>query len=417
MFSPRYVEALRGVVELEPTDADQLEQQLAKDPHDFQSRLKLLAYYARADRADRPEDLRKRIQHVLWLIENDPESDILHSYVSQFAHGQLTPADYQRAVALWHTAAGAHPGNAAVLWNAASFFRALDQGLQMDYLEATAAADPQHPFALRPLAHFYALSILEGGPLASRAKAALEASSNVWILGNAAYMLQSQYNTSVQRHLPNRRAAELAERYFLRAKAIDPNLDRSKILPQLDMEAVAKAHQDAARVQQEWELRAAHAGENIRRLPVDSFPELPQAVAGMLRARSCRVPQPSPNGTPRNVIRGEFFSQGRVSWAVLCSVGNSTDLIVFRGERDTNPVVLNHTDDRGYLQLLDQDQALYSREITAVDRDFIMNNYRASGGPEPPPIRHHGIDDAFLEKASVTWYYDAGKWLQLQGAD
>jgi hypothetical protein len=44
-----------------------------------------------------------------------------------------------------------------------SFFQDLDPGLHMRYLEATAAADPNHPFALRPLAHLYALSILGTG--------------------------------------------------------------------------------------------------------------------------------------------------------------------------------------------------------------------------------------------------------------
>ena len=59
----------------------------------------------------------------------------------------------------------------------------------------------------------------------------------------------------------------------------------------------------------------------------------------------------------------------------------------------------------------------YSREIRAVGLRLIMGHYRAYGGPEPPPIDHQGIDDAFLEKASTTWYYDGGRWLQLQGAD
>ena len=44
--------------------------------------------------------------------------------------------------------------------------------------------------------------------------------------------------------------------------------------------------------------------------------------------------------------------------------------------------------------------------------DFIMRHYRAYGGPRPPPIEHQGIDDAFLEKASVTWYFYNGKWLR-----
>jgi hypothetical protein len=56
------------------------------------------------------------------------------------------------------------------------------------------------------------------------AQAGLDGSKNVWVLGNAAYMFQSQYNQTLQSGAPNGRAAELAERYFLRAKALEPKL-------------------------------------------------------------------------------------------------------------------------------------------------------------------------------------------------
>jgi hypothetical protein len=150
---------------------------------------------------------------------------------------------------------------------------------------------------------------------------------------------------------------------------------------------------------------------------VEAFPELPPAVAGVLRARNCGAPQPSAGGNPRNVIRGEFFARGEAGWAVLCSVNNSTALLAFRNDRDTNPDTVNTSEDSEYLQGLDGNQIGYSRELTAVGRDFIMRHYRAYGGPEPPPIDHQGIDDAFLEKASITWYFHNGKWLRLQGAD
>ncbi|MCU1257557.1 MAG: hypothetical protein JWO80_442 [Bryobacterales bacterium] len=286
----------------------------------------------------------------------------------------------------------------------------------MHYLEATAAADPNHPFALRPLAHLYALSILEHGPLASRAQGGLEASRNVWVLGNAAYMFQSQYNQTLQRGTPNPRAAELAERYFLRAKALDPNLDRRAILPQIEPQGITRARQVELQAQRDWQARAEEAIGKIRRLPVDAFPELPSAVAGVLRARKCGVPQLSA-GAPRNVIRGEFFAKGEVGWAVLCSVNNSTALLAFRNGHDTNPDTLTTSEDRSYLQGLDGDIIGYSHEITGADRDFIMRHYRAYGGPEPPPIDHRGIDDAFLGKASITWYFHSGKWLRLSGAD
>jgi hypothetical protein len=405
MFSPWYGESLRDILKLEESDVARLEQKLTANPDDFPTRLKLMAYHQRADRSSHQEDRSKRVRHVLWLIEQHPDSELLHSYVSRFSQGELAPADYRRAVALWDAAAKAKPGDAAVQWNAAAFFQDLDPELHMHYLEATAAADPNHPFSLRLLADFSALSILGRGPLASRAQAGLEASNNVWVLGNAAYMFQSQYNQTLQRGAPNPRAAELAERYFLRAKALDPNLDRQAILPQLDPQGIARALQVERQAQRDWQARAEEAIGKIRRLPVEAFPELPPAVAGVLRARNYRAPQPSAGGAPRNVIRGEFFAKGENGWAVLCSVNNSTALLAFRNDRDTNPDTVTTGADRRYLQGLTGDNIGYSREITAAGRDFIVGHYRAYSGPEPPPIDHHGIDDAFLEKASITWYF------------
>ena len=417
MFSPWYAESLRDILRLEEPDVTRLALRLAANPEDFETRLKLMAYHQRADRAGRQDDRAQRAQLALWLIEHHPDSEILHSPVSRFSPGELTPADYRRAVALWDAAAKAKAGDAAVRWNAASFFQGLDSELYLRYLEATAAADPNHPFALRQLADLYALSILEGGQLAARAQAGLEASNNVWVLGNAAYMLQSQYNQTLQQGAPNPRAAELAERYFLRAKALDPKLDRQAILPQLDLPGIVRSREAEWAAERESAARAREATGKIRRLPLEAFPELPPVVAGVLRARNCRAPQPTAADPPRNVIRGEFFAKGERGWAVLCSVNNSTALLAFRNDRDANPDTVVTIDDENSLQGLDGKNFAYSREITAAGRDFIMRHYRAYGGPEPPPLDHQGIDDAFLGKASVTWYFHNGKWLRLQGAD
>jgi hypothetical protein len=417
LFSPWYVESLRDILELEEADVARLEQQLAANPDDFPARLKVMAYYQRGDRSGRQEDRAKRVQHALWLIEHHPDSELLHSPVSRFSQRELTPAEYQRAVTLWDTAAKAQPADAAVQWNAASFFQALDPERHMHYLETTAAADPNHRFALFRLADIYILSILERGPLASRAQAGLEASNNVWVLGNAAYMLQSHYNQTLAGGAPDLRAAELAERYFLRAKALDPNLDRHAILPQLDPQGIARARQVELQAQRDWQARFEEALGKILRLPVEAFPELPTAVAGVLRARNCSVPQPSPEGAPRNVIRGEFFAQGEAGWAVFCSANNSTALLAFRNDRDRNPDTVATSEDRLYLQGLGGNQIGYSHGITAVGRDLIMRRYREHGPPEPPPIDHYGIEDAFIGKASITWYFYQGKWLRLQGAD
>jgi tetratricopeptide (TPR) repeat protein len=395
MFSPWYGEALRGILTLEDADIALLERKLAANAEDFPTRLKLIAYHRRADRAKLPEALAKRAQHVRWLIERHPDSELLHSYVARFSRGELPAADERRNVELWEAAV--KTGNAAIAWNAANYFEDLDASLHLHYLEATVAADPNHPFALRPLAALYAAAALERGPRSARAVAALDASRNVWVLGNAAHLLYL------------RGSAALAEKYFLRAKALDPNLEREKILPPMEARAAApavdaQARFDAATVQ-------------IRRLPVSAFPELPPVVASVLIARKCTIPQPYTGGAPGNVIHGAFFAKGERGWAVLCSVGEQSTVLVFRNDRDAKPEELAKNDDRHYLQGIGGDQIGYSRQISAANRSFILSHYRAYGGPAPPPIDHDGVDDAFVGKASATWYHYEGKWVTLAGAD
>jgi len=417
MFSPWYGEALQNILLLEETDVVKLEQQLAANPEDFPARLKLMAYHQRGDRIAHPEDRVKRIEHVLWLILNHPESELLHSPVSRFGPGELPPASYRRADELWQTAVKAHPKDAAVQRNAAAFFEELDPDRYLRYAEATAEADPNDARAIRGLAHRYAMALLEDGSSASHAEAALESSKNAWILGNTAYELQSRYNLSLQAGRPNPRAAALAERYFLRALALNPTLDRKAILPQIDLRAIAETQKATEQSRREWAAKAEEAAAKIRRLPIDAFPEIPGAIAKVLRDKNCTVPQPAIGSGPQNVIRGEFFGKGKTGWAVLCSVNQSTSLLVFENHLDTSPQVLNTSHDNGYLQGVGNDKIGYSRAIGPVSRDFIVTHYRAYGGPEPPPIDHHGIDDAFLEKASIVWYFHEGKWLQLAGAD
>ncbi len=70
-----------------------------------------------------------------------------------------------------------------------------------------------------------------------------------------------------------------------------------------------------------------------------------------------------------------------------------------------------------FLQVIGDEKIGFSRRISAVGKQFIMRHYRAYGGPTPPPIDHQGINDMFLDKASVVYFYDRQKWHRLTGAD
>jgi hypothetical protein len=164
--------------------------------------------------------------------------------------------------------------------------------------------------------------------------------------------------------------------------------------------------------------RAADSNRTVRRLRVEDYPKLPSAVAAVLQSRHCTIPQPNKDGPARNVIKGEFFRKGQKGWAVLCSHCGKSSILVFRNNNDSSPDEIAESPDHQFLiNNTWQGGTVYSREISAVGQEFILRHYRAYTGPKPPPIDHNGIDDAFLEKASITWYWHNGKWAQLQGAD
>ena len=158
------------------------------------------------------------------------------------------------------------------------------------------------------------------------------------------------------------------------------------------------------------------AERRIVRLLPSAFPELPRNVVRELQRRGCTIPQ-SFSKPPNNVIRGEFAKSGQTDWAVLCSVKGVSTILVFWKGSERNPAEIVPMEDRNFLQGISSDKIVYSREVNPVGKDFIMRHYDAYGGTKPPPIDHQGIDDAFLEKASVTWYFHLGKWLKLTGAD
>jgi hypothetical protein len=159
------------------------------------------------------------------------------------------------------------------------------------------------------------------------------------------------------------------------------------------------------------------AERRIVRLPPAGFPQIPRNIVRELRRRGCTVPQETFSNKPNNVIRGEFAKSGQTDWAVLCSVNGVSTILVFWNASETSPAAIAPLEDRNFIQGITPGKIGFSRGIAPVGRDFIMRHYNAYGGPEPPQIDHQGIDDAFLEKASVTWYFERGKWLKLTGAD
>jgi hypothetical protein len=172
-----------------------------------------------------------------------------------------------------------------------------------------------------------------------------------------------------------------------------------------------------AQLPEDLKRKFDEAERRIVRLPPAAFPELPVKVVRELERRGCTIPQTAYTKKPHNVIKGDFAAPGQTDWAVLCSVKGASTILVFWNGSEKNPAKIAQMEDRIFRQGITADQVSYSRGLSPVGKDFIMGHYDAYGGPKPPPIDHQGIDDAFIEKASVTWYFYGGNWLKLTGAD
>jgi len=155
----------------------------------------------------------------------------------------------------------------------------------------------------------------------------------------------------------------------------------------------------------------------VTRLEPSAFPELPGNIRQELERRGCTIPRVWEDRKPHNVIRGEFTRKGQTDWAVLCSVNRISSILIFRNGSEQNPSELAREADIEKLQGVGAHVIGYSRAISSVGRQFILDHYRSYGGLKPPAIDHQGIKDDFLGKASVVHYFHAAKWLQLTGAD
>lgn len=165
--------------------------------------------------------------------------------------------------------------------------------------------------------------------------------------------------------------------------------------------------------QQRWET----ADRQVVRLSPTAFPELPKNLLADLQRRGCTIPQLSDIKGRQNAIKGQFAKPGQTDWAVLCSIGRVSSILIFWNASEINPGRIAEIKDIDRLQGAGGDKIVYSRVITPAGKADILKYHAGFGGPQPPPIDHQGIDDAFYGKASVINYFYQGKWLELQGMD
>ena len=166
--------------------------------------------------------------------------------------------------------------------------------------------------------------------------------------------------------------------------------------------------------QDEWDK----AEKEIRRLNPTEFIDLPSEIVQELEQRGCTIPQVYYSDRLWNAIKGEFARPGQKDWAVLCSRNGVSSILVFwGGQTPACRGEIAPAEDNIFLQGIGNGRIGFSRAISPVSKKFIHSAHKAFGGPEPPLIDHEGINDEFMDKASVVYYCFKGEWLRLQGSD
>jgi hypothetical protein len=172
----------------------------------------------------------------------------------------------------------------------------------------------------------------------------------------------------------------------------------------------------------------------IRKLQPADVAELPPEFVDKLIARGCTIPQfgdvgsaSVKAGTPAheaagepvaagesatadqatNVIQGEFARHGQEDWAVLCSKGGSSTIVIFWGKATTCPASLARLEDAHYLKRGKDKKLRYSRSIRALGKSELGDRAGIAGLKS---FSHEGIDDRFVGKSSAFFYCSEGKW-------
>jgi len=148
----------------------------------------------------------------------------------------------------------------------------------------------------------------------------------------------------------------------------------------------------------------------IRRLPVNSFPDLPDAVAEQLDQRQCLIPQSYQAHHPENVVHASLEHAGSSDWAVLCSANGEVSLLVFFGSAQGRPAVLTTVAEKDRLQRHNSSGVFgFDWAIDPASPDTV---HQAQSGLERKPrkIDHDALADTVIDVKTLYRFFSKGQW-------
>ena len=144
--------------ELSAEEAESLEKRIEQNPRDVVSRTKLLDYYfLKTFQNQSASDAQRK--HVLWLILNSPESEVLSIPEGQL-DAILDAEAYTQGKKAWIDQIKRKPENLKVLENSANFFLHHDRELAVKSLQKARSLDVDNPKWPAALGRLYSLDMI-----------------------------------------------------------------------------------------------------------------------------------------------------------------------------------------------------------------------------------------------------------------
>ena len=199
--------------QISAAQAQQFETALKNNPQDRAARSALLNYYFLNSSLPAAVAIPARRRHILWLIENAPSDELAGTSAATIdaaGHRLADPQGFKLASAAWRAQTAKPDASAAVLANAAYFFKLSDKPFTINLLERAVALEPGNKNISAGLGETYAMAIMgvtmvnKNGyplgvdpneiqsPIAKQAHDALAASTNPYVLAVAGYQLSFQ---------------------------------------------------------------------------------------------------------------------------------------------------------------------------------------------------------------------------------
>ena len=150
-------------------------------------------------------------------------------------------------------------------------------------------------------------------------------------------------------------------------------------------------------------------------VPPSAYRNVPGNIRAKLQKHGCYVPETQALETVLiNVVSGNFAGKNQLDWAAICVIGDRPQILILWGNR--SPACSSEIHSGWPLKDKFSEEPAGGIFLRKATPQRILNYRRAFPAGRETPVTHDGLEVG-NEQASLIFYCDSGKWLELRGND